>query len=85
MKLKKLPVIAASVALGLMACSEDNGTNTVPQSNDPISVDNPAGNNIPGAEIPGNEIPGNENPGNDIPGIQTPDSALSSASNEWTF
>lgn len=78
MKLKKLPVIAASVALGLMACSEDNGTNTVPQSNDPISVDNPAGNNIPGAEIPGNEIPGS-----DIPGIQTPDFGLSSASNEF--
>ena len=78
MKLKKLPVIAASVALGLMACLEDNGTNTVPQSNDPISVDNPAGNNIPGAEIPGNEIPGS-----DIPGIQTPDFGLSSASNEF--
>ena len=87
MKLTNLPVIAASVALGLMACFEDNGTNAAPQNNEPISAGNPVGNDIPGTEIPGNEIPneqipGNENPGNDIPGIQTPDFGLSSASNE---
>lgn len=78
MKLKKLPVIAASVALGLMACFDDNGTNAAPQNNEPISAGNPAGNNIPGAEVPGTEIPGS-----DIPGIQTPDFGLSSASNEF--
>ena len=77
MKFVKLPVIAASVALSIMACSDDNGSNAVPTGEDPISAQNPAGNDfsgteIPGTEIPGNQIPGNENPGSQIPGTENP-------------
>ena len=81
MKLMKLPVIAASVALGLMACSDDNGSNAVSNNEEPISMENPAGNDIPGTDNPGNENPGNQNPGNENPGNPTPDSVLSSSSN----
>ena len=71
MKLTKLPVIAASVALGLMACSEDNGT-TPEFNNDTISLaDTLSNNGVPGSENPNNQIPGTEDPnfqlsGNDL-------------------
>ena len=72
MKFVKLPVIAASVALSIMACSDDNGSNPVPTGEDPISAQNPAGNEFSGTEIPGTEIPGTEIPGNQIPGNENP-------------
>ncbi len=72
MKMLKLPVIAASVALCITACFEDNTTNAVPNGDAPISAENPYGNEFSGTEIPGTEIPGNQIPGNEIPGYEDP-------------
>ncbi len=76
MKFVKLPVIAASFALGIMACSDDNGSNAAPNSDEPISVENPAGNDFSGTEVPGNEIPGNQISGNENPGNENPDNQV---------
>ena len=76
MKFVKLPVIAASVALSIMACSDDNGSNPVPTGEDPISAQNPAGNEFSGTEIPGTEIPGNQIPGNENPGYENPNNQI---------
>ena len=72
MKMLKLPVIAASVALCITACFEDNTTNAVPNGDAPISAENPYGNESFGTEVPGTEIPGNQIPGNEIPGYEDP-------------
>lgn len=90
MKLMKLPVIAASIALGIMACSDDNGTTPEFNTEALSPTDILPGNDIPGTEIPGsgdpnaqnpgNDVPGNEIPGNQVPGTDNPDSGLSSDS-----
>ena len=90
MKLMKLPVIAASIALGIMACSDDNGTTPEFNTEALSHTDILPGNDIPGTEIPGsgdpnaqnpgNDVPGNEIPGNQVPGTDNPDSGLSSDS-----
>lgn len=72
MKMLKLPVIAASVALCITACFEDNTTNAVPNGDAPISAESPYGNEFFGTEIPGTENPGNQIPGNEIPGYEEP-------------
>lgn len=72
MKFMKLPVITASIALSFMACSDDNGSNVIPQNNEAFSLNNPAGNEFSGTEIPGTENPGNQIPGNEIPGYEDP-------------
>ena len=66
MKFVKLSVMAVSAALGLVACSEDNGA--MGPDNGGLGVEgNPYGETQPGGEtIPGGEIPGGENPGMDL-------------------
>jgi len=76
MKFVKLPVIAVSVALSIMACSDDNGSNPVPTGEDPISAQNPAGSEFSGTEIPGSEIPGTQIPGTEVPGYENPSSQI---------
>ena len=63
MKFVKLSVMAVSAALGLVACSEDNGA--MGPDNGGLGVEgNPYGQTQPGGEtIPGGEIPGGEYPG----------------------
>ena len=72
----KLPVIAASVALCITACTDDNGSNPTPTGEDPISAQNPAGNEFSGTEVPGTENPGNQIPGNEIPGYNDPNAQV---------
>jgi len=82
MRLKKLPVIAASAALCFVACSEsssvtDPNTPAIPNIEDPTS-------GLPTEEVPGAEIPGTENPGEVTPGTETPGNenpGVSSSSN----
>ena len=76
MKMMKLPVIAASVALCIMACTDDNGSNPIPTGEDPISAQNPTGNEFFGTEVPGTENPGNQIPGNEIPGYNDPNAQV---------
>ena len=76
MKILKLPVIAASVALCITACFEDNTTKAVPNGDAPISAENPYGNEFSGTEIPGTENPGNQIPGNEIPGYEDPSNQI---------
>ena len=66
MKFVKLSVMAVSAALGLVACSEDNGA--MGPDNGGLGVEgNPYGETQPGGEtIPGGDIPGGENPGMDL-------------------
>ena len=72
----KLPVIAASVALCITACTDDNGSNPIPTGEDPISAQNPTGNEFFGTEVPGTENPGNQIPGNEIPGYNNPNAQV---------
>ena len=66
MKFVKLSVMAVTAALGLVACSEDNGA-TGPDNGGVGVEGNPYGEQIPGGEtIPGGEIPGGENPGMEL-------------------
>ena len=66
MKFVKLSVMAVSAALGLVACSEDNGA--MGPDNGGLGVEgNPYGETQPGGEtIPGGDIPGGENLGMDL-------------------
>lgn len=59
MKFVKLSVMAVSAALGLVACSEDNGA-MGPDNGGLGAGDIPSGEVIPGGEIPGGVIPGTD-------------------------
>jgi len=86
MRFTKIPVIAASAALCLVACSENSSVanpNVDPSLSDIVNPGGPQPDNgglgsdvpgieNPGSELPGDVLPGTENPGSEVPGTENP-------------
>ena len=73
MKFRKLPLIAVSAILSLVACSEENATGADVNNQEPVSVITPSGSDVPGTDSLGNQV--SLNNGNQDSDSQTPGSS----------
>ena len=81
MKFIKMPLIAVSAVLGLMACSDDKGTGAEANNDILAPVVDPYGNEVIGSNTPGNDAPNGAISGNDVPGSQLPGNDVSGGTN----